>query len=202
VSVPDSPPAIVPIVEGQSEERSVAGLVRRLLTERSLHGVVVARPFRVKRSKIVRPGELERAILQASRARSGAAAIIVLLDADDDCPAQLGGELLARATANSHLPVAVVLASREFEAWFLASKESLRGVRGIRADATAPREPEAIRDAKGRVSENMEDGRGYIPVDDQPALVAKMDFEAAIRGSRSFARFVREIDRLARPLVT
>ncbi len=196
----DGLPAIVPIVEGQSEERSVAELIRRLLSEGALYGVAVARPFRVKRSKVVRPDELEKSIAQASRARSGAAAIIVLLDADDDCPARLAPHLLARATAHSHLPVAVVLASREFEAWFLACKASLRGVRGIRADATAPHEPEAIRDAKGRVSENMAGERGYIPVDDQPALVAKMDLEAATRGSPSFAKFVREIDRLARPL--
>jgi hypothetical protein len=84
----------------------------------------------VKRNKVVREGELERAITQAVRDRPGVAAVIVILDADDDCPAELGGLLLNRSVTATDKPVGVVLAKREFEAWFLGAKESLRGKRG------------------------------------------------------------------------
>jgi hypothetical protein len=51
--------AIIPIVEGHAEIGSIPVLLRRL-------GIVeVARPFRVKRNKVVKPGELERAVGQA-----------------------------------------------------------------------------------------------------------------------------------------
>src|SRR2546426_7135782 len=46
------------------------------------------------------------------------------------------------------VPCAVVLAHREYEAWFLASLESLRGRRGIRGDAEAHPDPEEPRDRK------------------------------------------------------
>lgn len=40
----------------------------------------------------------------------------VLLDADDDCPAELGPSLLKRCREATGLPVAVVGADREFHA--------------------------------------------------------------------------------------
>ena len=42
----------------------------------------------------------------------------------------------------------VVLAHREFEAWFLAAIESLRGTGGIRADAESHHDPESPREQK------------------------------------------------------
>ena len=70
--------AIVPIVEGQSEAAAVPGLLRRILCEElaSPH-VSVAQPFRVKRNRVVRAGELERAVIQSVRSRPDAAAVLV-----------------------------------------------------------------------------------------------------------------------------
>jgi len=163
-------PSLVPIVEGHAEQASVPVLLRRILASEHFYEVSIARPFRVKRYSVVRPGELERAVKQAVRSRENAAAILVILDADDDCP--------ATCRSSTHLPAAVVLAQREFEAWLLGAKEALRGVRGIRQDATAPSHPEAIRGAKERVSQNMQ-GRRYVPVDDQAALAERMDIRLA-----------------------
>ena len=56
----------------------------------------IARPFRIKRNKIVQKGELERAINYGIRNRENIGAILVLLDADDDCPAFLGPQLKNR----------------------------------------------------------------------------------------------------------
>ncbi|KPK45901.1 MAG: hypothetical protein AMK72_10385 [Planctomycetes bacterium SM23_25] len=188
--------AIIPIVEGQSEVESVALLLRRVLAEvMGEHSVEVGRPFRVKRTKVVREGELERAVQFALRDRRGAEAVLVLLDADDDCPAALGPALARRAQQVSAKPVAVVLATRELEAWFLGAKRSLRGVRGIRDDAEPPPNPEGIRGAKESLSHNMT-GRRYLEVDDQPALADRMDLEAAKAACPSFARLVREVTRL------
>lgn len=188
--------SLIPIVEGQSEVESAGVLLRRILYAKDTYDVEVARPFRVKRNKVVRRGELEKAIRQAELSRGGAAAILVVLDADDDCPADLGPALEARAKAATELPVALVLAEIEFEAWLLGAKESLRGVRGIADDAVAPSNPQRIRDAKGELSDNMIDGRRYIAVDDQPALVQEMDIELASERCSSFARFVRSVNTL------
>ncbi|MGH8936600.1 MAG: DUF4276 family protein [Acidimicrobiia bacterium] len=177
---------------------SVPILFRRLLDDLGQWGVLIAKPFRVKRTQVVREGELERAVQQAVRARDDVAAALVLLDADDDCPARLGPELQERARqAIAHLDVevAVVLAQREFECWLLAGKESLRGVAGIRADAVPPRDPERVRDGKGRLSENME-GRRYLAVDDQSALVAQVDLEPVRNRCPSFDKLLREFHRL------
>ncbi|MCK5380218.1 MAG: DUF4276 family protein, partial [Candidatus Latescibacteria bacterium] len=132
------------------------------------------------------------AIEQVVRSRSGAGGILVLLDADKDCPAELEPSLLRRCQAVTQLPATVVLAMREFEGWFLGAKESLRGVRGIRADATAPENPEMIRGAKERLTKNMQ-GQRYMEVDDQPALAARMDLELAKARCPSFEKFLRGV---------
>ncbi len=194
-------PTILPIVEGQSEVHSVPLLLRRLIGDIGIYDIGVARPFRVKRNKVVRSGELERALAMSIRARPAAGAVLVLLDADDDCPAELGPSLLERCREATPLPTAVVLANRELESWFLGAKESLRGLRGIRPDARIPDKPESIRGAKERLSRNMEYNR-YIPVDDQPALVAQMDLEMAKNHCPSFRKLARDVAALARQLDT
>ncbi|MCD6336356.1 MAG: DUF4276 family protein [Candidatus Latescibacteria bacterium] len=184
---------IVPIVEGFSEVASVPILVRRILEREAAYSVQVAKSFRVKRNRVVKEGELERAIEQVVRSRSGAGGILVLLDADDDCPAQLGPGLLKRCQAVTQLPVVVVLAMREFEGWFLGAKESLRGVRGIRQDATARENPESIRGAKEMLTKNMQGQRRYMEVDDQPALADRMDLELVKNRCPSFEKFLRGV---------
>ena len=188
------PRCLIPIVEGQSEVESAGVLLRRLLHARGVYDLDVARPFRVKRSKVVRDDELEKAIEQAQRSRDGAVALMVILDADHDCAAELGPRLEARAKGATELPVTVVLAETEFEGWLLGAKESLRGLRGIASDAVAPPDPQGIRDAKGELSANMIEGRRYIAVDDQPAMVQRIDLRLAEERCSSFAKLVRSLD--------
>jgi hypothetical protein len=179
--------AIIPIVEGHAEIGSIPVLLRRL-------GIVeVARPFRVKRNKVVKPGELERAVEQAVRDRENASAVLIILDADDDCPAELGPDLHARCAACTHLPASVVLANRELEAWFLGGIESLRGHRGIAPDAVWNQEPEEPRGAKQRVEEMMQ-GRSYLDTDDQPALMAALDIPAARVRCPSLDKLLRDLE--------
>jgi hypothetical protein len=170
-------------------------LLRRILASREAFDIQISRPFRVKRNQVVREGELERAVLLAIEDRADAACVLVLLDADADCPVELGAQLLERCERVTQLPIAVVLANREFEAWYLAAKESLRGFRGVRDDAVAPASPDAISDAKGELSRNMA-GNRYLEVDDQPAFAEHFDLEMAAGRSGSFRKLLREIERL------
>lgn len=141
--------ALIPIVEGHAEVRSIPVLMRRL----GIHDV--ARPFRVKRQLVVKAGELERAVTLAVADRAPATAVLVLLDADDDCPAELAPALVERCAQVTDVPVSVVFAMRELEAWFLGGIESLRGQRGVRPDAAYDGDPEARRGAKEQVEARM-----------------------------------------------
>ena len=119
-------------------------------------------------------------------------AILILFDGDDDCPMKLAPmvEAWARDEAG-RVPCAVVIAHREYEAWFIAAIESLRGRRGILGDALSHPDPEAPRDAKGKLEERMEAGLSYSETLDQAALTALFDMASAYRACRSFRRMVR-----------
>lgn len=121
--------------------------------------------------------------------------ILVVLDADDDLPCQLGPSLARRAdAARRDVNTCVVIANREKEAWYLAAIESLRGSRGIPADTALPQDPEAVRGAKGWLAEAM--GRSYSEVTDQPALSQLFDLELARQRAPSFEKFYRCAKRL------
>ena len=188
---------IVPIVEGQSEVLSIGVLIRRVLHDLAVFDLEVARPFRVKRNHVVRRDKLEAAVIQAERTRAGASSILILLDADDGCPAALAGGLKDRACEVTSLVVSVVLPKVEIEAWILAGIASLRGCRGIFAHASPPADPEGVRDAKGAITGLMEGSRGYVPTDDMCALFAAMDLNEVASRAPSFAKFRRDIATLA-----
>jgi hypothetical protein len=192
--------AIATIVEGHAEVESVPLLLRRIFAQLGVTSVQVARPFRIKRNRIVKSGELERAISQTIRDRDGVAGIMVLIDSDDDCPAELGVQLLERAKKTTQMPVSVVLAHREFECWLLGAKESLRGINGIEENATAPLTPENIRGAKEHLTQNMIRGRRYLAVDDQVRFAERFDLKLARQRCPSFDKCFRETERLLRAM--
>ena len=185
------------IVEGHGDVIAVPVLIRRIAAELYPElAIDTPRPIRVHRNQVVQPDELEQEVELAARRIGGQGAIFIILDSDDDCPAQLAPELLHRALqARSNLPITVVLAKHEFEAWFLAAAESIRGRRGLGNEIHSPNDPEAIRDAKGWLSERMENDRKYREKRDQPALAASFDFQQA-RRTDSFDKCYREIVRL------
>ena len=188
---------VASIVEGHGECEAVPILVRRIAQTLDPALAPVVHPvIRVPASKLVKQGEIERAIELAARKNAGQGGILVLLDCDDGCPAEDGPALLQRAVkARSDLPVSVVFAKREFEAWFLAAAESLRGQRGLPDDFTGPPDPEAIRGAKEWLEDRLPRGLGYSESSDQPALTAVFDMNAARRAD-SFDKCHREIVRL------
>ena len=188
------------IVEGHGDVEAVPILIRRIATALCPELTIRTYPTRVPRTKLVEVNSLERTIELTARRIGRQGALFIILDSDDDCPAKLGPELLQRAVnVRSDLPIAVVLAKREFEAWFLAAAESLRGQRELKNELQSPSNPEGIRDAKGWLSRQMEGNRTYDEVSDQPAFTARFDFEQA-RHANSFDKCYRDIARLLHEL--
>ncbi len=188
---------IAAIVEGHGECEAVPILVRRIAQILDPALVPLVHPvLRVPASRLVKQGEIERAIELAARKNSGEGAVLVVLDCEDGCPATEAPHLLKRARiARPDLPISVVLAKREFEAWFLASAESLCGYRSLPANLTSPPFPEQVRGAKEWLADRMAPGRGYSESSDQPALTAIFEMEAA-RHADSFDKCYREVVRL------
>ena|SRR5882724_2744462 len=88
------------------------------------------------------------------------------------------------------------MAHREYEAWFLGAVESLRGLRGIRDDATPPADPGTPRGAKEFLEGLMAEGMSYHERADQPALTARFDMGAAYRRCRSFRKMTSALGAL------
>src|SRR5262249_39442972 len=123
--------------------------------------------------------------------------LLILVDAEDDCPKDLAPKIMQRAiTERSDLPIGVVLATHEFEAWFLAAFESLGGHAGLRQDLPEIESPETISDAKGVLTRHMEAKQTYSPTVDQAKLTAVFDMELARSRAASFDKCWREIERL------
>ena len=188
---------IQPIVEGQGEVVAVPLLLRRLMDEAQAWGLQIGRPHRRQRTQLVKKDSLQRAVRIAAL-QDNCAAILILFDADDDCPKELAQtlEVWAREAAGGR-PCAVVMASREYEAWFLASIEALRGNSKVLPDATSHHEPEVPRDAKGELERRMPGSASYSPTVDQVALTAELDLELAYRRCRSFRKLVSAFGALA-----
>jgi hypothetical protein len=186
------------IVEGYGEVQAVRVLLRRIqVLIRPDIELIVHRPHRASRAKLLKENELERALRLANLKLSGPGAILILLDAADDPPCELGPRLLARAGAVYRTPgveVSVVLAKCEFEAWFLAGYESIAGRRGLAGTLSEGISPEAVRDAKGVLGNHM---RGkYAETMDQPAFAALFDLSLARQRSPSFDKLWRDVERL------
>lgn len=188
------------IVEGQGDVEAVPVLIRRVAADLYPELPIITHPIRVNRNKIVKVDNLEETIDAASRKVGRQGGIFIILDSDDDCPAKLGPELLQRALkVQGNLPIAVVLAKCEFETWFLAAAESLRGQRGLKNNLQPPNNPEEIRGAKEWLTHQMESNRKYRETLDQPALTARFDFKQA-RQASSFDKCYRDIARLLHQL--
>ena len=171
---------IATIVEGYGEVVALPLLLRNLRPEWHY-----PRPVRAKRNQIVllnHPKNLEHYLsIAAANIESPYGGILVLIDADDDCPATLGPELLYHANAKmSHILIQVVLAKREFESWIIAGRAVPNG--------PVVESTDGLPNPKGWVKRYVP--RYSEPID-QPSLTARMDLCAASRASDSFAKLER-----------
>ncbi|MEZ5213156.1 DUF4276 family protein [Gordonia sp. (in: high G+C Gram-positive bacteria)] len=191
-------PLIAPIVEGKGEQDAIGVLLRTIAGQQGGY-LRVAQPFRLDSAKMRKPEELARAVrVQAARV-SGAGGVLIIRDGDDKdvaCVVELAAEL-AEVRAVTTVPVEVVIAVPEFEAWILASIDSMRAHRAVRDDAGPVLDPEARRDAKGRLQEQL--CEPYRETIHQAQFAATIDVGLAQERSRSFLRLVRAVATLTTP---
>ena len=191
-------PVFVSVVEGHGDSASLRPLIHNILA--SIGSDVypkILNPYRAHWGSIVNSlGDLERyaeIVLQEGGATSR---LLVLIDADDYCPAELGPELASRLGVRfPHIPISVNVANWEFETWFIASFEAIATRSGIDSPVQLPEDIEAIADAKGWLEQNVINRR-YKETEDQPAFSSFIDVSVARQRSPSFDRFCREVERL------
>ncbi len=196
---------LVPIVEGDGDAKAVPLLLRRILHEHlQAYDWEVGTPKRAHSLPTLRrklANYLRYARLE------GASAVLILLDLDDGCPAQEARNLAAQVGYHT-MPVAIVLAHREYEAWFLASIEAIVSqgkyhfTEAFTQNPTPPRDQEGrsiveeIRDAKGWLTKRMRRGYAYKETQHQPGMTRYIDLGVAARRSRSFRRLIHAMEEL------
>lgn len=188
---------VASIVEGDGEVAALPVLLRRLAAWRGPTDYVeVLTPIRVYKDRFLnRPEEFSRHLKLAAAKCGDTGWILILFDADDDCPAKKGKAVLTQAQMIiPHRRIAVVLANREYEAWFIAAATSLDGCRGFQCHAQdSSIDPEGPRNAKGWVRDRMPGSYGETT--DQPAFSHRFDLAMAHERSRSFRKLCSEWDK-------
>ncbi len=205
---------IAPIVEGQTEELCLERILHRVWNDvlAAPARLQVLKPIRGHRSSLARERhpELEQRVNEAqielarrlSKDALGRGLVLLLLDADKDCPATLGPALLARAAAvRSDLDISCVLAKRQLENWFKAAGESLRGVCGLPGDVVTPSDPE---DGSGATwltqqMQRYDSQAKYKKPGDGVKLAAAMNVALCRENSRSFRKLCKELDARVTP---
>jgi hypothetical protein len=211
---------VAPIVEGETEERCIkailSGIWRDLLHATDREPLAVLEPVPAHRSSLVKHNhpELDEMVERAfrvlrSRLRHSAADrgfVLLLIDADEDCPSTLGPQLLARARAvRTDADIACVLAKRELENWFKAAAASLADVCGLPDDLTVPKNPE---DGSGdtwltRQMQRKDRRRKYTKPADAVEMVQRMNLQECRDNAPSFDKLCRELEaRMPQPADT
>ena len=187
-------PKIVPVVEGQGEVAAVPILLRKLLTEQGRYDIQIETPQNAHGSgNLTKPGGIERFVQNAWTKRD-CGAVLVLVDADKQCPVALAVDFSQRVFAlGVRFPVVIVIAKCEYEAWFLASLETIAGVPldggyALPTDLTYPGEVENRAGVKGWITEQFPQGRIYKETIHQASMTKILDPERVRQKSRSFRR--------------
>jgi hypothetical protein len=203
------------IVEGRGEVRAVPALLNRWIVANELAGLVRCIDQAICAGGV---GRLKAAYdekrhigiehYMRSAMRGNPDAVLIILDADDECLTRKRGdglaqELLRRAKplANGR-PLGVVVADREFEAWFLAFLDHLwaEGLLAVEKCPEVDASPEAHRNCKSRMNQWL--GVKYEPTTHQRRLVTGLPVSAVPESApRSYRKLIRELHRLAEAMV-
>jgi hypothetical protein len=186
------------VVEGQGDVVSLPLLLVRLVRDINPNIVpVVSPPVRVKRDRFVADArEFERSLMLASRFAGDRNPVLIVLDSEGSCPAELGPRLLGKARSiSAGRPVGCVVAHQEYEAWFLAAPECVRDHFELDATPTPPPDPESKQGVREWIKRQLPRGKTYKETTDQPALTRLLDLEKS-RSIPSFDKLYREVARL------
>ncbi len=142
-----------------------------------------------------RPGELERFVRLAS-SRNDIDAVLIVLDLDDGCAADMHQEFYQRINAmpnKSNVEVRVCFCVREYETWFLEDLEGLKNrLPQYEWDPhySCP-DPSRIRGAKEYINRGMK--KTYKVIGDQIPITRALDLRRLFQVSRSYRKFVRAL---------
>ncbi len=191
---------IVPVVEGEGDVAAFPGLLGRILLERFNRADVVVAQGKAMvvnaNGRSTLENRLER-FIQYAQYKPDCGAILVLLDTDGECPVELAEQLRQRCGQIGLIrPVEIVCAHREYESWFLASIDTIKGWRGISEDATLYRDAEDIPNPKQWLTDQMPPGQAYRETTYQASLTQHIDIEIAHTNSRSFRRLCHALELL------
>lgn len=199
---------VTAIVEGHTEQQCVERLLHRIWTE-LLHRperLQVLELFRDDQDTLVHQdgrvlaeiaqkafSKLQRKARKDSEARS---LLLILLDAESDCPAELAPRLLQTAQlARNDADIACVLAKRMFENWIVAGASTLAGVNGLPDPLHLPNNPEDLNGAAwlDQQLRSQKRTRSYKKTVDAAVFVQKMSLEQCRAHSSSFDKLCREL---------
>ena len=189
---------IVPVVEGDGDAHALPILLSRILSERYNRPDVVVAQGRTMVVKANGRPKLESRFedfLQHALNKPECDAILVVLDADTDCPVSLAQGLLLRCEQMGlTCSVEIVCARREYESWFLASLETIKGNRGISDAAALTQDAEDIPNPKLWLTNQMPSGQAYKETLHQASLTSLIDLDVAYINSRSFKRLCHALE--------
>ncbi len=200
----------IAIVEGETEVDCIHGLVERIWREmlKRIDLPIFLTPFRSKRDQVLAVNSsnlgdiVEKAFLKLQR-RQGSdpescSIVLILLDAEEDCPATLAPQMLTVArTARSDANVVCVMPKRSIENWIVAGAVSLAGINGLPQKLS---HPVNVEDCSGVAWVNKQlrsakQTRGYKKTQDAKIFFQSIDLIECRRNSPSFDKLCRELEK-------
>ena len=187
-------------MEGDGDAVALPLLMARIIREKyNRNDIIVAQG----KSKVVKSNgrqqlerKLERFIGHAQK-KPECGAILILVDADTDCPVTLARQLSQRCAQISPIcPIQIVCADRTFESWFIASLDTIKGWHGVSETAAFCGEVEKIANPKRWIGQQMPDGQAYKETTHQVSFSRLIDLDLVHRNSRSFRRLCHSLEQL------
>lgn len=209
---------VAPIVEGQTEFGCLETLLQRVWVQllQSPVRMQVLLPSRDKRASLVHPApnmqSLNRKVEEAFGKLAQRIAfdpgsrglLLILLDSEKDCPAELGPKLLSTArAARSDADIACVLAKRMFENWIVGGASTLAGIKGLPKIIPARSNVEECSGASWLNSQirKVDPTRIYKKTAYANAFVKKIDLHECRANCPSFDKLCRELQARVPPMV-
>jgi hypothetical protein len=201
---------VAPIVEGHTEAECVERLLQRVWTELlvSTERLQVLQPSRGKRDALIdaKRADLSEKVKEAfarlnRRMRrdpaTGRGFLLLLLDAERDCPAELAPCLVGEMRqARGDADIACALAKRMFENWIVAGASTLAGVHGLPNSLPARHQPEA-RSGTAWLETQLRSKtprRKYKKTVDAKVFVQHMNLVESRANCPSFDKLCRELE--------
>ena len=181
-------PHIGLIIEGKADLHAVPILLRRHMHSSGEYRDILGKPIALHGVSNATKSDGIEGFIATAAYRPGCRGVLVVLDADDNCEAELGPELLARAQEKVAQPVVFALAGRDYEDWLYASAETLNigdlpyrsGARGLNEIKKALKEQQT----------------SYSKPLWQPRLTDRMDISLARSRNLSLSRMLNRFDGL------